>query len=367
MAEESNPALFSTGPTPDLIVEDVYAPAGPKNKPGPATASEELKEEVKTSVGSYGKNIKGLAEDLKIEDGKLGVDKKLATERLIDSTGNLASPISRMGVDVLDSLMGKMGVKGQSPKDIAEGLGEAGKPGKGFFQDKEKAAGLLRVVMDDRGQTISRLVNDADFKSAKGIKDLLGALGSTAEMQLFDLDAQFAVADELMEKLNKYGGLDALDIVLEKIEDDKDKKRYILSNLPTLFNRCDIRSIRKAIDWVGASAVMRKVPNGIVILMQQYRMPSGQWTNVDRREEIREDFDLFLDTLNRLDDKWRVTTWNGNEVLNLAPYQAASFELVTASEHNREEHMRFKRSKRFLPASVSQWASRTFKYVRIAS
>lgn len=238
---------------------------------------------------STGCTVEGLVKLLKVEDGKLGLDTKEIQKRL-DKTLNasLANMDNAARVSIVTAMAGNLNT---SPADLEMRIGEA-----------------------------TVLIEAAKANDAKGFTELLKtATGSSALIEFLDLEAEAAILDHLIDQAIQLGIPQAIDIVLEKIEDDKIRRKIILNNIRSSAIWSDLDYIDKAVELVGSSGVLARVPDLISLITRYYSIP--------RRSKSSDYGDLLgklKSTLNGVDPSWMFTTKLDVVVGNLEAFTEAS-------------------------------------------
>jgi hypothetical protein len=106
------------------------------------------------------------------------------------------------------------------------------------------------------------------------------------------------VFGKIMAKASEYGIPEAIDMLLAKMADDKERKRLLIENLKNFVYQSDLVSINKVIDYVGAQGALARVPDFVSLLMTFYHYPMGvSKPTVALRDQLAA-------TLARVDPNW---------------------------------------------------------------
>lgn len=377
MAGSIKPSFFTTGPKEDMAVVDVYKPAEKLNKTVPDAPTEAVGLEAETIA----RNAKKKASDA-VDSALNAIKSKAASQiksgldqagadalkgelgKVGDYLGNTGDPRDFLGDDLADGILEDMGFTKENLKNQAIEIGASGLEGAGPLG--AKAAKVARFVQEGGGNEVSRLIKNGDLSSASGVQNVLGALGSSQTLKVLDLSTQFSVLKGVVDKAAALGVVNVIDVVLDNIEDRKDKKRFLLDGLFQFFTTSDIDAINRAIDMIGAGGVLARVPDGINLLLRYYRYPKEAMAAGDKQAMIKEQYEFLVGTLERLDDRWFETTWGGVTRVNLEPYYYASGDAVSVLERNRSHYQRCVRAKQFGIRSIQQYCSANYPFLELA-
>lgn len=367
MAGSIKPSFFITGPKEDLIVVDVYDPTDKLNTEETQTPSQGVENAADTLLRNTSTFAKSAVESISIKDGKVGIDTNEALKQVAGILGKTGGVQDLLGTNVTNSIMGALGVADTSAAAKAIELGSSGITG----SDLAKAVPmpeLLRYVLEDGGQEVSRLVKNADLDTATGVSNLLNAIGKSGALKVLNISAQFATLTGILDKAKDAGLLDALDIVIDKIEDAKDQKRFILDNLFRFFTSGDLLSINRALDRLGSGTVNARVPDGINMIMRYYRYPRQMQSADDKQELFSKQYKLLTGTLDRLNSNWPTVTWNENTIVNLEPYYHASSDAVAIFQSGSRVHYeRCVLAKQYTLRSIQQYVSGQYPILELAT
>lgn len=235
----------------------------------------------------------GLASLLTVDNGKLGLDKDEITRRL-NNTLNLA--IGNVEGGSSESLLGMMSERmGTNPRDTIVMIGQA-----------------------------KQLISAAKVEDAKGFTKLLKQFtGSDELIEFLDLEAEMAIIDHLLDQAIDLGIPQAFDIILGKIEDDRDKRRAILRNIKQSAMNSELKYVDKAVELIGSDGVLQKVPDIIPLILQYYSFPVGT-----KSEDYDDAWSSLNNTLTSIKSDWYMTNRNGVSVGYLEPFTVASTDAI---------------------------------------
>lgn len=310
MAGKIADTTFNVGPTNDVATVDVYKeqdskPKGSKTETAAANVGSKAVEALKSGI-----TLKDIAKITNIENGKASIDKSAATDKLKDVTGGLDSPVASLGDALADDLLVALGFgRGEA------GAGTPGLPGDGNVAGKKLTSGDIRFVYD----SVQNIRKTADLSSAQGVASLLNSISGNSQLaKILDMESTFAVLGKIMQKVSELGIPEAIDMILDKLADDKERRRLLLENLRAAVMASDLYTINKAIDYVGSAGVLTRVPDIVDLLFMFYRYPPGSSVATTALR------DQLINTLARIDVHWYQYERNGVWISNLQPFTYAS-------------------------------------------
>lgn len=357
------PSFFSIGPKDSAEVVDVYNP--PKTPSGASSPEPTQPVDQKSTVA---KNAPKAAEEaikaIDVENGEISVNQDVAMDRLRDVLGLQSTPSSPGGQSIVDKALAKMGLPEDVNRSNIETLGKSGLPGTNILSQESKS--FIRVAADGI-EDVGGLIENANFETASGVKEFLDDLGATDVLNVIDNTGKFALLTGLLEKAAELKVFSILDTVLEKIDDDRDRKKFLSDNLLRFFQSADLVSINKACDYIGVGSVMARVPDGIKLIMSGYRYPRTYQGDNEKIAMFKKQNSLLIGTLNRLDSGWNTTTWNGETITDLEPYYHASFDAMAVLEYSPAHYRHAVSAKQFIVSDLKLWALRMFPQIYMAS
>lgn len=300
MSEIAAKTVFQTGPDTKVAAADVYkaAPTTPVNNgqtvvsqataPAPTLPKISLKSVVTTAPTAV----------------------KDAVERVKNVTGGVAG--------ITDDLKWAMeGGVGGAP-DRLKFIVDKGKTAlKGATADLTKnAMGTdVRMVIDG----VEQIRKTGDFSSAQGVMNVLGQIsGNPAFAKIDVIGDKLGVLSSITNKIAALRIPQLIDTVLTKLQNDKEKKQYLLDNLMNFVTASDLYSVKLTIDNAGSVAVLAKMPDIVLKILMYYRLPAG--TDSPTTAAATE----LNNLLNRLDPNWTKYRRDGVLVSNLEPFASSN-------------------------------------------
>lgn len=301
----AKPTFFKTGPEKVAPVKNVYngeTPVYPVKDEGfkKQTEDKQAKEKTLKSL-DVGKLLKTVKAD---RDGNLKFDEKKALKQL-DNLADDISDLRNKGTDKQkDGILDKMGKASDRPgAKIANSILKLNDNVKKI---SDKVLGKVNIA------GAATLIRNGDISSAQGVASIINTLANGDIIKIDDFTSKIAVIQGVMDDLNAYGILDAIDYVLDTMDDIDAKKRLLAKMVPGMFIGADIKGLNKAIGILGAGRMMAIYPNGIKAVVAGFKIPYGT-TTADYHKLQNNLFSLF----NKLDNKWNVMVRDGVEINDL--------------------------------------------------
>lgn len=240
---------------------------------------------------STGCNATQLLNLLKIQDGKVKIDKDLVKGRLKNISKNMISDTKQASlISSISLLTGK---------------------------SNEESAVVVNGV-----QTI---VKKKNIKDVNDFVNLMGSVTGNKELlEVLDLQAEGVILGDLLKQASDLGLLDAADIILSKIKDDKMRRSVLLDNILSYATWSDLDMIDKTIDHVGSDKILAKHPNIVELIVKHFNFKQTSDKVLLEQTRVK-----FTRVLNRLDSKWHVTKRNGVETSSLNVFIGASKSSLT--------------------------------------
>lgn len=165
----------------------------------------------------------------------------------------------------------------------------------------------------------------ADLDSAKGVTEFLKTMsGDEAFIEYFDLQAEFAVIDSILDKGIELGIPQAIDILADKIEDDKARRELLIRSLRSSAQSSNLDNVEKVLDLIGVDKALTNVPDLIEVMLTNYYVDP----NDKESERLGQ---LLLSLLTRIDPIWPrlpITNYqslgNTEELVDLRHFNIAS-------------------------------------------
>lgn len=223
---------------------------------------------------------------LKIDNGKVKIDTETIKGRLKKISKNMISDTKQAAlVGSISNLTGK---------------------------NNEESAIILNGV--------KTIIENKDVRDVDDFVNLMGSFtGNEALLEVLDLQAEAAVLGDLLKQASDLGILDAVDIILEKVRDDKMRRAILLDNLMNYVMWSDLDMVNKTIEHVGNEKIMAKYPNIVNSILQYYKFKTT--SDSTKLEGYK---DELLNTINTLDDEWAVADRNRVATSDLSPFANAS-------------------------------------------
>lgn len=237
---------------------------------------------------STGCSAANLIDFLKVEGGKVGIDKDFAKKRMEQAIGASLSTINRETRTLLaKNLAEETGADEEVLVAVANG-----EPIPTAAEDADKVTTLDRIVRATKGESILRL---------------------------FDLQAEAALLNTLLDMAISLGIPGAILALLDKIEDDKVKQRVLLNRLRQSAYASDIDSIEETIKLTSMSRVRSKVPDLVSLILKHYRLPPRTKKSEHPAQSAR-----LISLVTQIDPNWFQTRRQNEWVLNLEHYSECS-------------------------------------------
>jgi len=294
-------SIFSGGGVEEIAAADVY-----KDTITAESTLSGFKSTVSESVSKLGNMFKttrfdatDLVKTINLKDG-VGLDKSALTSQLskvsgyrFDSTSTFLSGLQGTATDKLTSYLGK---------------------------DQSSIKNLL-------GEVVS--VANGDGTSARSLFGVIGdVLGGDWVNYFPDIAGQAAFFGTLIEKAMELGIPDAIDDLLDKIDDEETRKELLISNAEKCAKAGDIANLELIKGYIGAAALKAKVPDLVKYVMQGYKLPTNNSSNATV-PDYAGIYSKMMSLFNSVDPGWDVTDRNGVKISRL-------YCFVTASESTRK-------------------------------
>jgi hypothetical protein len=272
--------------------------------------------------------VQGLVNLLKVDNGNISLDKVEIQKRLDSSLNASLNNISKLTKSQITNIMASR--LGTEPSVLKATIGGA------------------EIILE------ASKANDA-----KSFTELLKkATGSTEIIEFLDLEAEAAILDHLLDQAIQLGIPQAIDIILDKIEDDNLKRKSILRNIRTSAIYSELNYIQKAIEYIGSDGVLFKVPDIIILICRYYTLPKRTLSS-----EYDDKLDYLLDTLNLISPTWMNSYRNGTLVSNLAPFTNASSDCEKLFMRRELTKTNMMISKKYRKKSILEVSSFNYKNI----
>jgi hypothetical protein len=343
---------FTTGPTDDVAAVDVYqtTDTAPKTKTTGQASAEAAKSVASTLKG--GLTIKDLASATNIENGRASISKSDAKDKAMGVAGGaLGDGLASIQDAAVNDILKAAGFKDEN--DLAKAAGGEGVPGTGNKAGK----GLSRQDIIFTYNTVQTL-KKGDFKSATGVASMLNAIAGNDRLAgVLNLDTQFAVLGKIMQKVNELGIPEAIDMILAKMADDKERRRLLLENLRSAVINCDMYSITKAIEYVGAAGVLARVPDFVNMFLTFYKFPAGSpVATVPLRDQM-------INIVAAVDPAWFTAPRDAGTISDLEPFTYCSFDAEANFMLSDTHKLRMMIARSYGSVELIDLAKRYFPYL----
>lgn len=299
----TKPTFFQTGPDKVAPVKKLLEGEIPDYPSGDEGFQNKKKKEP-YQAGNRG-NVADLLKSVSVgRGGELEIDDKKAIRELNKISDDVSEFFTK-GTDV------------QNRKVLDDVSDVVDTPGAGIVaavaKQSKRVDGILNKVKGTVNiKGLKTLIEGGDIESAHGIANIINSLADGSAIKVESFTTKMKVINSLIEDLEKYGVLSAIDYVLDTMQDIESKKRLLAKMVPSFFHASDVDNLNLACDVLGTGRVMAIYPKGIQAFIAGFRIPvrtppskySKHWNRVIK---------LF----NRLDSKWNVTVRNGVEINDL--------------------------------------------------
>lgn len=329
---------FSSGPNDQAAAADAYSGATPVNAGASSeqteqTAGEAGKELAKKAAQSIKNSPAAVSEALKTVDISGGsVDTSGSAKRLQAVLGGGTGPFNDLlgdlqaeGITALAQFttgqpVDKADIKKLLSKNPASSFG-----GLGGIQDGARNVSGLNIKSLAGIKTIydntTMLLETDDYRTATGVTEILNAIipAGNPLYKALDIESQMAVVDMVIKKALELGIPQAIDKIIDHIEDEKQRDEMILRNLRSAILYSDLETVDWAIDQVGAAGVFARVPDAITLIITFYRFKPETRTN-----QYTSLLNQLINLLVRLDANWDKFNRDGTLIRNLEPFSYMS-------------------------------------------
>lgn len=305
MSELVAKTVFMTGPDDSVAAADVY------QKPSEAPVNNG-KTVVQTSTAPNPTPDKINPKDIVKRAPE-------SAKNAIDKVKNITGDVAGMSSTFVEKLK-----EGVSPKEGLKAIVAKGKmdlKGAGMAAGKDLIGKDTMMVIDG----VQSIRKTGDFDSAAGVMGVLNTISNNPSFAKIDfIGDKLGALGAIANKLTALRIPQIIDTVLDKIEREKDKKRFLVDNLETFIKNSDLYSVNLALNKAGRMACLAKVPNAVVLLLTYYKLPNDtDYPTMAVANELN-------DTLNRFDTKWHETKRRGVWISNLEPFASCNPQALQA-------------------------------------
>lgn len=182
-------------------------------------------------------------------------------------------------------------------------------------------AATLKVAMNNV-QTEAPSNRQGDATALAQI--LSNVSGSQEVIDVFDMHAEVALLGGLLDQAIDLGIPQAVETLLERIDDVEVQRRVALERLRLAALNSQLGTVRSIVDVAGADAALAKVPDIIELVTQNY-----SWGVNVRSDEYPAKRDELIATLDQINPRWHSKKRDGQWVSNLEPFSRASQDALT--------------------------------------
>ena len=184
---------------------------------------------------------------------------------------------------------------------------------------KDLTGRRLDGIRGDKDQLV-KMYRKTDPTSAKSLANAVSKLtGDKGTLGWLDTKSGFSTGLELLNKAIDMGIPDLIDDMMEYLENNREAKRRLIDSVRSVIIRGDLDTLEKIFGSIGASGILQRVPEAIMLLLASYRIPPR--TETTEYQGIRT---KLLSLLNQIDPNWATTPRNNVEVSDLAATNYAS-------------------------------------------
>lgn len=312
--------VFKTGPDDKLITTDVYSES-------PSTAqltqisdnSASITNEI-AKAGQWLGSSDGVLSVIKSltvgSGGKVKLDAKALSKRLIEASGGNNSPFNDIVVSTKNRLLGALGLPENT---ISNDLSKNAVNLSG--QDLRKQ--LTNQILFKNATTLIDAATN--IESTKDVVKLLNSVVTDGEIAtFFDSASKFAILGDVLTQASRLGIPDVIDSVLDNLADDKQKQKLLVDNLYMFVQQGDLDNIQKVLDECGRSKLLARMPNIVNQILKMYRF--GNKVTVADYPSLTT---KLVNLLNGLNPNWTQYNRAGDVIGNLEPFTEASPDSLT--------------------------------------
>jgi len=163
------------------------------------------------------------------------------------------------------------------------------------------------------------------YKDVDSLTNLITSItGNTGLMKVLDLQSEGALFGSIVKQAIAMGLPKAIDHILDKISDEKLKKKLMVENLEIAARMSDLDTVNKVLDIIGVQKALTRVPKLINIILTFYNIP-----NNEKPPTITQLKTKLFNLLSRINPTWYETKRNGETIKNLEPFTYSSRDAKT--------------------------------------
>lgn len=323
MSELVSNTVFGTGPNDEAAAVDVYKATAQepvndgKTKAGEKPAENAVMENLKKV------DPRDIANAISVKDGSVSVG--ITKEKALDIVAGVMGGKDALEDKLLEKLSKLVGYEDKKAKLLASGKGMLpggvanGDPASLLANAKKKKEKLSLKEVKMIVKNVKTLRKTADLSNATGIMNALNTIaGDSTFAKALGVENQMAVFGGILQQVNALRLPEAIDMLLKKAGDDKERKRLLIDNVSYAIQMSDLYTVNKALDYVGAAGVLARCPEAVAWILGFYRFPEGQTAPTIASKNY------LVSTIQRIDPKWTEYSRDGNTINNLHYFMAAN-------------------------------------------
>lgn len=284
-------AIFTTGAKDELATADVY---GKTNSDVINQLTGLLKGGDLNQFGlGSGKSsiVTDLMKMVKVDAGKLSLDTKGWTDRLVSEMGSGSGLLNGLSDNLKGSLTQSLHITPSTYDKILVGVGNA-----------------------------YSSYRSGDLTTARGVFNLMGRVcGDTELFKTIDLGAQANLFTGLISQAISLGVPEAIDKLLESSKDPSVTRAALHNNIETAVNAGDLATVNLIAQKLGNGRVTSQVPLAVSKLLANYKIPAGK-----KETDYPALWLSFKATLDNISPTWMTVERDGVSISNLAAFSKAS-------------------------------------------
>lgn len=295
MAAKLSPTVVSTGPADELLANDGRGstPQDTINK-----MSSEPNEE-STEIGDAEQESKIQIAATKVESF-IKKEIKKPSKSTDSATRNLENSLKTTLGNLFGDTKNDPSAKKAQDRAIAA------------YRDNRAGNNRLSIK-DALGQSYETWDRTDQTKVAALSVSVGRILANVGQTGMVDQTGTYATVLGLLDKAVALGVPKLIDDLVTFVNTNKEAKRVLIQNTPSVIRRSDILTLNKILDIIGGDGVLKKVPNAPQVLLANYRFTVGTKPKhyLARRTEL-------LAVLNRIKPTWSTKLRNGAAVADLS-------------------------------------------------
>jgi len=183
-----------------------------------------------------------------------------------------------------------------------------------------KNTGLNNTGLIDADGNVSQVLT-GDQVAARGVFGLVAGLtGNTEWLSKYpDLQAQAAVIGTVVAACLAIGLPDAIDDLLSKVDNEKERKKILINSLESRAKAGDLASLYKIKDYIGGREMYARCPKLVVYVLQGYSLPTSG--TIPKYVDV---YNKMVGLFDAVQPGWDYDTRAGERIFRLEPFTTAS-------------------------------------------